>query len=568
MTGVTGDIFVNIGLVFIIAAIAAFVLRLFKQPQILAYVIVGVLITPVFKIVTNTNIIESMSTIGVAFLLFIVGLEMDLKKLKNVALVSTLGGAVQISILFLTGFLGALLFGFLNMEAMYIGLLITFSSTMVVMKLLSDKKELNTLHGRIAVGMLLLQDIVAIFALSIFVSINQFSISVFAIALLKFLAMFALAFISGKYIFPEVFRFSAKNQELLLITSLAVCFTFSLAFHYLGFSIAIGAFLAGLALGNLEYNFEIIGRVKSLRDFFALIFFVSLGMGLSLGVLKNQWPTLIFMLGMVLLIKPLYIMFICSVFKYTKKPAFLTSISLAQVGEFSLILAAQGLVLGHISQELFSLTVVVALITITATSYFIKYDHGLYRFMEKPLGIFDSFTTEGLEFLPSEIKPKILLCGQNRIGYSILKEFKKIKKKVLIIDYNPEMIDQLVKEGYHCIYGDVTDAEIIDKMSLESLTLLISTVPEAHDNFHLINKLRAVNKKAKIIVTASEIDQALKLYKHGADYVIMPHFLGGEHGANLINSYRKKKINLGKEKLNHMEHLKERKEQGHEHPKE
>ena len=567
MVAVSGDIFVQIGLVTIVAALAAFVLRLIKQPQILAYVLVGILITPVFKVVTNTSIIESMSTIGIAFLLFIVGIEMDLKKLKSVALVSSFGGMIQIVLVFILGYLVALLLGFLSLEAAYIGLMLTFSSTMVVMKLLSDKRELSTLHGRIVVGILLLQDIVAIFALSILTSINGFEISLFGIAVLKFLSVFALAYLCSKFVFPKYFSFAARNQELLLISSVGVCFMFSLAFHFLGFSVAIGAFVAGITLGNLTYSYEIIGNIKSLRDFFSLLFFVSLGMALSPGVILDLWLPLLVLLIFVIFLKPFIIMTITSLFKYTKKPAFLTALSLAQIGEFSLILAAQGLFLGHISPELFSLTVIITIISITITSYLIKYDHWLYKFSEKPLKLFDIFTTEGLEYLPSEVKPKIILCGHNRIGYSILNKLKKVKKKVLVVDYNPEIITMMVQKGFHCIYGNVTDEEIIHKMNLEHITMLISTVPEIQDNFFLIRKVRAVNKKAKIFVTANEIDDALALYNHGADYVVLPHFLGGEHVGNIIEMHRSKKLDLKVEREDHIQHLKDRKDVGHEHPR-
>jgi len=567
MVIVSGDMFVQIGLVTIIAALAAFVLRLIKQPQVLAYVLVGILITPVFKIVTNTSIIESMSTIGIAFLLFIVGIEMDLKKLKSVALVSTFGGMIQIVLVFILGYLVAILLGYLSLEAAYIGLMLAFSSTMVVMKLLSDKRELSTLHGRIVVGILLLQDIVAIFALSILTSINGFEISLLGIALLKFLSVFAVAYLCSKFVFPKYFSFAARNQELLLISSVAVCFLFSLAFHFLGFSVAIGAFIAGITLGNLTYSYEIIGQIKSLRDFFALLFFVSLGMALSPGVIIDLWLPLLILLLFVIFLKPFIIMTITSLFKYTKKPAFLTALSLAQIGEFSLILAAQGLFLGHISQELFSLTVILTIISITITSYLIKYDHWIYKFSEKPLKIFDVFTTEGLEYLPSEVKPKIILCGHNRIGYSILNKLKKVKKKVLVVDYNPEIITMMVQKGFHCIYGNVTDEEIIHKMNLKNITMLISTVPEIQENFHLIRKVRAVNKKAKIFVTANEIDDALSLYNHGADYVVLPHFLGGEHVGNIIEMHRSKKLDLKAEKEDHIQHLKNRKDVGQEHPR-
>jgi Kef-type K+ transport system membrane component KefB/Trk K+ transport system NAD-binding subunit len=563
---IEGNLFVELGVIIIIAAVIAYVLRLIKQPQILSYILAGVLLTPVLHLVTNLAIIESMSTIGIAFLLFLVGLEMDIKSLKNVSFVSSLGGIIQVAVLFIVGYLVALLLGFLTLEAAYIGLVVAFSSTMIVLKLLSDKKKLNTLHGRIVIGILLVQDIIAILALSILNSLNDFSIQLFGVAFVKFIALFGLAFIASKYIFPKVFRFAAKHQELLLISSLAVCFSFSLGFHYLGFSVAIGAFIAGITLGNLDYNIEIISKMKSLRDFFSLLFFVSLGMGLSLGVFKKFWVPLLILLFIVLIFKPIVIMTICSLFKYTRKPSFLVSNSLAQVGEFSLILAAQGLLLGHLSQDLFSLVVVVTLISIILTSYFIKYDNSIYKLLKKPLKIFDKFSTEGLEYFPSKVKPEIILCGQNRIGYSVLENLKKDKEKVLIIDFNPEIITRMAKEGYHCLYGDVTDEEIIERMDLKHISILISTVPGLQANLLLIKKVKQENKRAKVIVNASSIEDSLTLYKHGAHYVIMPHFLGGERGANLIGKLRKDTFNLKDEKKKHIQHLKNRQKVGHEHP--
>ncbi len=568
MIGVeSSDIFLQLGIVVIVAAIAAFILRLLKQPQILAYVIVGILLTPVFHIVTDISIIQSMSIIGIAFLLFLVGLEMDLKSLQSVAVVSTIGGLIQILLLFLVGYVVALLLGFLSLEAGYIGLMIAFSSTMVVMKLLSDKRELHTLHGRIVVGILLVEDIIAIFALSVLSSLSEFNFALFGVALLKFLSLFMIAYLLSKFAFPSIFRFSAHHQELLLIMSLAICFLFALVFQFLGFSIIIGAFLAGLALGNLQYNVEIIGKVKSLRDFFALLFFVSLGMGLSLAVIQELWVPLLVMLAVIIFLKPLITMTIFSFFRYTKKPAFLTGNALAQMGEFSLIIAAQGLALGHLSESLFSLVVIVALITITFTSYFIQYEYKVYRFLRFPLRIFDIFPTKGVGVLPKEIKPTIVLCGYNRIGYSILRDLEKVIDKVLIVDYNPEIIASLAAEGHYCLYGDVADEEIVDRMNLRNITLLISTVPELKDNLYLIERTKSINKKAKIIVTASDIDETLALYDHGADYVILPHFLGGEHGSAIISRWRQQKIDLKEEKEKHLAHLQQRKMLGQKHPK-
>ncbi len=572
MVAVTSELFLQLGVIVIIAGIAALILRYFRQPQILAYVLVGLLITPLYELITGTSalqsgVIQSMSLIGVAFLLFIVGLEMDLRALRNVALVSTLGGAIQVIILFVFGYFVSLLLGFLSLEAVYIGLMLAFSSTMVVVKLLSDRRELNTLHGHITIGFLIVQDIVAILALSLVGSLNSVRFSLLAIAFFKFLFLFALAFVASKYVFPPIFRFSAKHQELLLINSLAVCFLFALGFEYLGFSLAIGAFIAGLSLGSLEYNLDIMGKIKGLKDFFSLLFFVSLGMGISLGIVKRLWFPILVILLLVLILKPFVIMLVCSMFRFTKKPSFLTANALAQVGEFSLILAVQGLALGHLSQDVFSITVMVTLLSITLTSYYIEYNEWFYHLLRHPLRIFDTFTTEGLEFVPSHIKPEILLCGHNRIGYSILQGLSHVKTNVLIVDYNPEIIARLAKQGYHCLYGDVTDEEVQDKMHLNDVRMVISTVPDINDNVLLIHRVRRVNRRAKIFVTAADIEESLQLYEKGADYVILPHFLGGEHASALIENIRIRKLDLDTERKKHIEHLRKRKEMRQEHPK-
>ena len=454
-----------------------------------------------------------------------------------------------------------------NLEALYLGLALAFSSTMVVVKLLSDKRELNTLHGRIVLGFLLLEDIVAIFVLSLLSSVEGLAAGTILVAFVKMFSLLLLAYLSAKFILPTIFRFAAKNQELLFILSLAMCFSFSLLFQYFGFSVAVGAFIAGIMLGNLQYNVEIIAKVRSLRDFFALLFFVSLGMGLSLPTISHLWKPVLVILPLVLIFKPFITMLICSIFRYTKKPSFLVANSLAQIGEFTLIIAAQGLSLGHISEDLFSLLVLIVIATITFTSYSTTYDLFFYKLLQRPLKIFDFFTTQNLEYMPRKVKPTIALCGYNRIGYSILENLEKRKEKVLIVDFNPEVISTLAAQGHNCLYGDLTDEEVLERMNLERIELMVSTVPQLQDNFLLIHKLKAANPQAKILVTASTIDDAMQLYSKGADYVILPHFLGGEHAANLISRLRMNKLKLYEEKERHLRHLQHRKAIGHEHPR-
>jgi len=335
-----------------------------------------------------------------------------------------------------------------------------------------------------------------------------------------------------------------------------------------GFSIAIGAFIAGVSIANLPYNVEIIGKVKPLKDFFATIFFVSLGLELLLGEMHTiLFPLIIFTL-FVIIFKPFITMFICSLFNYKKRVSFLTSISLAQVSEFSLIIVAQGLILGHISQELFSLTILLAIITITLTSYFIQFDNNLYMNFSGFLQLFEKIgtKTKKMEYLPEDKDIEIILCGYNRIGYSIVKTVQKMKKSLLIVDFNPDVVKRLIARKIPCIYGDVGDSEILERIGLNKARMIISTVPEEKDNLLLIKKTKEVNKKGLIFVTANQVDEALTLYDAGADYVILPHFLGGEHVSILLEDFTGDINKILETKLNHIDELHKRRRLGREHP--
>lgn len=556
------SMFFDIGFIVIISTLFAYIARLLKQPLILAYVLAGILLGPYLGVITDLNSIKSLSEIGIAFLLFIVGLEIDIKKLKDVGHVATVGGMLQMVIVFALAFAVTILIGMKSTEALYFGLIIAFSSTMVVVKLLSDKREVDTLHGRIIIGILLLQDIIAILVMSFLGQSSGILIS-----LIKGVAVFAVAFAAGKYVLPHMFRFAASSQELLFIASLGIAFLFSIIADYIGFSIAVGAFLAGIVL-NSPYNAEIVGKIKPLRDFFSVLFFVSLGMQLSISSLSVIIKPLLLSIALVLLLKPLVIMTICSMFGYSKKTSFAASLSLAQISEFSLILAAQGLILGHISQEFFSATVLLAVVTIVMTSYFINYSNRIYAFFAPLLGIFDGFSKsyKELEYMPKKMKKFTVLCGYNRIGYSIVKSLKKMKKEYVVVDFNPETIKMLIDDKIPCFYGDAADPEILEKLDLKNASMIISTVPDKDDNILLIRETRKSNSKAAIFVTGSQIDDALELYDAGADYVILPHFLGGEHVSLILETFGTDVDRIVNNKLYHLEELKKRASLGHNHP--
>ncbi|MBW2975905.1 cation:proton antiporter [Candidatus Woesearchaeota archaeon] len=562
------DIFSEIALVIIIATVLAYFAKLFRQPLIPAYILTGVILGPILGLITNTEVITTLSEIGIAFLLFIVGLEIDIRKLKHVGLVASLGGIVQILSTFTLAFIVSLLLGFFVIQAAYLAIIIAFSSTMVVVKLLSDKKEIDTLHGKIIVGILLMQDIAAIIVLSVLVTLKEFSFLILFLSIVKGLIALLIAILISKLVFPSLFSFAAKSQELLFISAVSISLLYSILFNYMGFSIVIGAFIAGVSLANLPYNIEIIGKIRSLRDFFSVIFFVSLGMELLLSSFDFILKPLIIFLLLVIFAKPLIIMFTTSFFGYKKRTSFLTAISLAQISEFSLIIVSEGLLLGHINQEVFSLTVLLAIITITLTTYFVKFEDSLYSRFSGCLDFFDKMTENStvLEYMPKKRPNEIILCGYNRIGYTIVRTLKKMKKNLLVVDFNPEVVKDLIEQKIPSIYGDVGDAEILERLDFKKAKMVISTVPTKIDNMLLIKAARKENKGITIFVTASQIKEALDLYDAGADYVVLPHFLGGEHVSLLIEEFTQDINRLIEHKVRHIKELKERHALGHEHP--
>ncbi|MFC1768347.1 cation:proton antiporter [Nanoarchaeota archaeon] len=587
------DIFFSIGVMVILATIAAYLGRLFKQPMIPAYIIAGIILGPIFGIITNSNVIATLSEIGIAFLLFIAGLELDIRKLKEVGLVSTIGGFVQVLSLFAAGFLVAILVGFGRLESIYLGIIVALSSTMVVIKILSDRKQIDTLHGKIIIGFLIIQDFVAIFALSIFKSIDSFTYTFLLISLLKAAVLIGMIFILARFIVPAVFKTAAKSREMLFLMAITFLFLSSIFFQWIGeiiiyllslfnvplspalitalkpgFSIAIGAFAAGVGLASLPFNFQIIGQVKPLRDFFSTIFFVSLGLKLTFGSFESIFIPFIILLVIIVLLKPFVVASLVSFFGYMRRTSLTTGISLGQISEFSLILVAQGLLMGHISDNLFTLTILLAIFSISLTSYIMKYDNEIFAKISPYIRSFDRIAEQNLlDYLPKKRGFEVIICGYSRIGFSIGKTVKKLKKNTLIVDFNPDTIRKLRTEKINCIYGDIGNREVLERLDFKHAKLIISTVPTFHDNELLISTVKRENKKTSVIVTANQIEEALTLYRRGADYVILPHFLGGKHVSTIIEDSDKNLKKLLTHRLTHIEELRERKSLGHEHPR-
>ncbi|MBD3361869.1 sodium:proton exchanger [Candidatus Woesearchaeota archaeon] len=554
----------EIGLILILATFLAFIARRLKQPMLLGYIIAGMIIGPLgFKLVIDMDTITTLSELGIAFLLFIVGLELDVRKLRNLGLIALVAGAGQVIFTFVVTYFVVNLLGFTQTHTLYIAIALTLSSTIIIVKLLSDKNEINALHGRIALGILLVQDFVAVIALAALAK-STITWTTIGMNVAIGIGFFTIALIVGMYFLKYLFDPIARSPELLFLGAVSTCFLYALVAEKIGLSIAIGGFLAGICLAPLPYNLEIVSRIKSLRDFFATIFFVTLGMQIVIPQGVNIWlPVILFSL-FVVLGNPLIVLILMSLMGFKSRPSFLTGISIAQISEFSLILMAVGVSTGIIPQVIMTIIALVAVITFTISSYMIIYDEQLYRIFKKPLKIFEKIAIRKLHFehTPGATKYKIILCGCNRVGKGVIESAQKMKKNILVIDFNPEVVHKLAKEKIHALYGDIGDVEIIDRIIKHKPEIIISTVPDADDNLLLLRKVKKNDSKVKVILHANNIDEALKLYEEGADYVLLPHQLGRDHIALILYEKTKNISSLLKERKKHIERIKKRKKEG------
>ncbi len=565
------SIFVELSIIIIIAVVIAAIMRLLRQPLVIGYILTGIVVSPYFlNIVKSTDAIATFAQIGIVLLLFMVGLNLNPRIIKDVGKVSLVTGVGQVIFTSLIGFFIGKLLGFSTVVSIYVAIALTFSSTIIILKLLSDKGDMETLYGRIAIGFLIVQDLIVILILMVIASIPagfNFTSLVFGI-ILKGFGLLVLLFLIGIYILPRVIKSIAKSQEFLLLFSIGWCLALASLFYYLNFSIEIGALLAGITLTMSPYRYEISSKMKPLRDFFIILFFILLGSQMVFTNISQYILPIVIFSAFILIGNPLIVMILMGLLGYTKRNSFLAGLTVAQVSEFSLILIALGVKVGHLTNDILSLVTIIALITIAGSTYLILYANKIYPHLSKYLGIFERkgkkvdehrYHKDGIY--------DIILFGYDRVGYDILESFKKIKKKFLVIDYNPEIITKLTKEGFDCKYGDADDSELLNELNFSKIKMIISTIHNLDTNLLLINKIRESNKKAIITVVSHQIDEAMKLYDAGATYVLMPHFLGAHHVSTMIEEHGLNLNKFLKEKISHIEHLRKRKEMGHEHPK-
>ena len=473
------SIFIQISLVLLVVLIVSFVMRFLKQPLIIGYILSGILIGPLFlNLLVKNEAISIFSELGIAFLLFIVGLHLSPRVIKEVGKISLITGIGQVVFTSLIGYFIAILLGFNRITSLYIAIALTFSSTIIIMKLLTDKEALDKLYGKISIGFLLVQDLIAILIL---IAVSSFSqegniTRIILLTLVKGTIFIIVLIPISYYILPRLNDFFARSKELLFIFAIVWGLGLGGLFYYAGFSVEVGALIAGILLSVSPYSYEISSKLRPLRDFFVISFFLILGSQMVFTDINNLiWPAIIFSL-FILIGNPLIVMILMGFFGYSKNTGFMAGLTVAQISEFSLILIALGAKLGHIPNEILSFVTVIGLITIAGSTYLIMYSEKIFFYLNKYLEIF-----ERKKIIEKPHKSKAydyILLGENRIGFSIMNNFIKSRKKYVIVDYNPVRVKRLKEKGINCIYGDVSDSEFLDDINLHKVKLLVSTIPE------------------------------------------------------------------------------------------
>lgn len=552
------QILLQIGLLIIFATIVGLIVRFFKQPLLPFYIIAGLFIGPILGIVSPSDTILSLSEVGIAFLLFIAGIEIGLGKLKKGSSVITLAaivGLIEIIILLSAGFGLGKIYGFDLTHSFYIAVTLALSSTMIVVKLLSDKRELTTIHGKISITVLLIQDIIAIVFIGFITSLNNFSFGHMGMIFVKIVILVLAAVLFNKFLYPKLFKFAAKSNELFFLTTVAIALGFGLLSEAMGLSLAIGAFIAGVSLANLEYSHEMTVKIQPLRDFFATLFFVTLGLLIVPEAIKTNLNLIIIISIITIVIKPIVLLLLLSVVKFKSISSLRASLALSQVSEFTLVIGGLGLALGQIDKEFFSVLALTLIITSITSSYALTY---MRFFAEKLQFLGKKIERKNClhyEKLPKNMEGHAVIFGYHRVGQRVVGTLNKLGKKIIVVDFDPDVIEKLEREKINHLYGDMGDKEVLDKVNIKQADVVVSTVPDQQDNCAMIGHAKKENKKITIYVTAAEIEDAIELYEAGANYVILPHFLGGEHTSLLLERFCGDESELLKIREKHLNEL-------------
>ncbi|SNX71049.1 transporter (CPA2 family) [Cereibacter ovatus] len=538
MTGMTS--FAEVALLLVMAAGLGLLGTLLRQPLIVSFIAVGLIAGPsALDVVHSDEQIDLLSELGIAVLLFLVGIKLDVKLIRSLGAVSVTTGLGQVAFTAVFGWLIGLALGLDAVESLYVAVALTFSSTIIIVKLLSDKREIDALHGQVALGFLIVQDLVVVLAMIVLSAIGigapageghgggaVLTVLASGVALVGAVALFV------RYAADALTERLARAPELLVIFALSLAAMFAAIGDAVGLGKEVGGLLAGVSLASTPYRESIAARLAPLRDFLLLFFFIALGATLDLSLLGAQVEAALIFSLFVLIGNPLIVMAIMGAMGYRKRTGFLAGLTVAQISEFSLIFVAMGVALGHVTEDALGLVTLVGLVTIAASTYMITWSHRLYALCEPVLGVFER---RGTPREPHEAEAHggrsfpVILFGLGRFGTAIGLRLKKRGLRVLGVDFNPLAVRRWRGLGLEARFGDATDPEFVAELPLRGAAWVVLTVPRhptglSHEDTRttLIQLTRAAGFGGRLAVASHGAGETEALFGAGADTVLEP----------------------------------------------
>jgi Kef-type K+ transport system membrane component KefB len=569
-----GHLISDISLCIVVAWLLALPARLLRQPLIIAYLGAGLLLGPVgLGWIRDRESITTIAELGLIFLLFMIGLEIDLKKILGAGRAIIVTSFVQI--------LGGCVLGFLffkwirlgqdsgGLDVLYLAVSAALSSTVIIVKILYDKRELETLPGRITLGVLVIQDLFAILFLAIQPTLKHPALGPMAMSLGKVVVLVATALTASRYALPPLFRAVARLPELVLVGALAWCFLVCGLAQALGLSREMGALIAGVALSTFPYALDVTAKVTTLRDFFLTLFFVALGMSIpkpEARLLLWACAYSAFLVGsrLVTVFVPLHVM------RLGHRASLLPAINLCQVSEFSLVILALGAQANHVSKPTQGIVAYAFAFLAINSSYAIVRNHDALRWLSpvlRKLGFRDLGQASGqqIERQGQSAKP-IQILGFFWTASSLLEEFARrapeLLKEVSVVDFNPQVHEELRRRGIPVIYGDISQRDTLVHAGVDQACIILCTIPNAllkgTTNLRLVQQLRELNPSARIIAHAELFEEIAKLYAAGADFVSVPRLIEAQELCAVVQAARENRIEIKRRELD--QELNERRE--------
>lgn len=546
--------FAEVALLLALAAGIGLAGTLLRQPLIVSFIAVGLVAGPsALDVVQSDAQISLLSELGIAVLLFLVGIKLDVKLVRSLGIVSVMTGLGQVIFTAFFGYLIGLALGLGHVTSLYVAIALTFSSTIIIVKLLSDKREIDALHGQIALGFLIVQDLVVVIAMIALSAIGIGNSDAghgghgggsVTMVLVSGLAMVASVVLFVRYAANPLTARLARAPELLVIFALALAAVFAAIGDAVGLGKEVGGLMAGVALASSPYRETIAARLAPLRDFLLLFFFIALGATLDLSLLGTHVAGAIVFSLFVLIGNPLIVLAIMGAMGYRKRTGFLAGLTVAQISEFSLIFVAMGVSLGHVMEDALGLVTMVGLVTIAASTYMITYSHHLYALFEPLLGVFER---RGSPRETSEAgghgasRYRVILFGLGRYGTAIGLRLNKRGINVLGVDFNPQAVRRWRELGLEADFGDASDPEFVAELPFRGVEWMVATVPIhptglSHEDTRrtLIQSARSAGFTGRIAVASHHRSDAENLSDTGVDLVLEPFQDAADRAAELL----------------------------------